>query len=132
MPQVLVTYGPERGSWAPKYLGIHGDGSSTSDEWRLGNAGHEPCEVDESLRRLAWETAQDGELVLTFTDSNYVDLALSWALRARRVGVNNTIIGVLDVESEEVGWRGWAGAGCWSAAQACDLHRAPGPCRLWL
>lgn len=75
-------------------------------EFELTEAGGCNPGGDDALRGLAQRVAKAGEVFLSFTDSNCMDAALSWAHRAHEVGIDNIVIGVMDLMAEAVSGRG--------------------------
>ena len=67
-----------------------------------GDSDDELPVLDESVKQRAWQVARNGALLVTFIDSHFVDMAGSWALRARHIGIDNVMVGVLDLAAEVV------------------------------
>jgi hypothetical protein len=52
---------------------------------------------------LAWRHARDGLIFVTWTNGHLVDFAQNWAASLTALGLNNFLIGAMDVQAAEVG-----------------------------
>lgn len=59
-------------------------------------------EVPQLSREMAWAAADHGEIFVTWANEHFSDFALNWATHLKEVGVQNILVGAMDVGAAKV------------------------------